>query len=62
MKAKVRKFSLPAGAEDAGLRELAREAAGQFSYGSNMRGNSEYRKHLAEVDIYRNLKEIDWDR
>lgn len=31
----------------------AEEAAARFSYGSNMRGSSEYRKHLAEVLIRR---------
>lgn len=33
--------------------QFAKEAAGQFSFGTNMRGSKEYRKHLAEVLIKR---------
>lgn len=40
------------------LRTYAGEAAETFSYGSNMRGSAKYRKHLAEVLIYRAVGEI----
>ena len=40
------------------LRKYAREAADSFSYGSIMRGSAEYRRHLAEVLIYRAMRSI----
>lgn len=40
------------------LKSYAREAAKAFAYRSNMRGSAEYRKHLAEVFIYRSMREI----
>ena len=40
------------------LRKYAREAADSFSYSSNMRGSAEYRRHLAEVLIYRAMRSI----
>lgn len=40
------------------IRSYAEEAAEAFSYGSNMRGSAEYRKHLAEVLIYRAMREV----
>ena len=43
---------------DEKLKRYAREAAGDFSYGANMRGSAKYRKHLAEVLIYRAMHEI----
>lgn len=39
--------------------KLAEEAAGQFSYGSNLRGSEEYRRHLAEVYIRRLAKQLE---
>ena len=48
-------IQLPA-AED--IPELAREAAGRFSYNGNMRGSAEYRRHLAEVYIRRAFEKI----
>lgn len=40
------------------ISELAREAAGRFSYNGNMRGSGEYRRHLAQVYIRRALERI----
>ena len=40
------------------IAKCAREAAGEFEYGSNMRGSAEYRKHLAEVMIGRAMTSI----
>lgn len=40
------------------LEQTAREAASQFTYGSNMRGSMEYREHLAEVYIRRGMEAI----
>ncbi len=39
--------------------ELAKEAAGRFAYGSNMRGSAEYRAHLAEVYIRRLAEKLE---
>lgn len=36
----------------------AKRAADMFTYGSNMRGSAEYRKHLAEVLIRRSIRAI----
>lgn len=36
----------------------AKEAAEEFSYGSNMRGSAGYRRHLAEVLIRRAITSI----
>jgi len=40
------------------IAKCARKAAGEFEYGSNMRGSAEYRKHLAEVMIGRAMTSI----
>lgn len=40
------------------IAECAKEAADGFTYGSNMRGSAEYRKHLAEVLIARAMTSI----
>lgn len=58
MKADLAVMDLWGGLDDASLRKFAAEAAGRFTYGSNMRGSSEYRRHLAEVAVYRNLKAL----
>ena len=39
--------------------QLAGEAAGQFSYGSNLRGSAEYRAHLAEVYVKRLMETLE---
>ena len=36
----------------------AKKAADMFTYGSNMRGSAEYRRHLAEVLIRRSIRAI----
>ncbi len=46
---------LPAGAP---ADRLALEAAERFSYGDNMRGSGEYRKHLAGVCIRRLMEQL----
>lgn len=47
---------------DAGCKEqievCAKEAAAEFTYGSNMRGSAKYRQHLAEVLIGRAMTSI----
>lgn len=58
MKAECIVIDLWEGLDDTSLRKVAAAAADRFTYGSNMRGSSEYRRHLAEIDIYRNLKAL----
>lgn len=38
--------------------DYAKEAAAEFSYGTNMRGSAEYRQHIAEVLIRRSINSI----
>ena len=45
-------------ASDEELAEYAKKAAAEFSYGTNMRGSAEYRQHLAEVLIRREMRSI----
>ena len=40
------------------IAEYAKQAATEFTYGSNMRGSAEYRQHLAEVLIRREMASI----
>ncbi|MEO1816219.1 MAG: FAD binding domain-containing protein [Acetobacterium sp.] len=40
------------------LRAFARGAATQFNYGSNLRGSSDYRRHLAAVYLHRGIAEL----
>ena len=50
---------LPASSSsDREIEALADWAKDQFIYGSNMRGSSEYREHLAYVYIKRGVKEV----
>ncbi len=49
---------IPDDIDEEGLRSYAKEAAASFSYGTNMRGSAEYRQHLAEVLIYREMRSI----
>lgn len=53
-----KEWVIPKDCPEEALRARAREAAESFTYGSNMRGSAEYRKHLAEVLIYRAMREI----
>lgn len=39
--------------------ELAKKAAASFTYGTNMRGSSQYREHLAEVYIRRLMEALE---
>ena len=41
------------------MEELAKRASEGFSYGTNMRGSGEYRKHLAEIYIRRLFQGLD---
>ena len=40
------------------IREYAKIAAAEFEYGTNMRGSAQYRQHLAEVLIFRQMCSI----
>ena len=40
------------------IADYAGQAASEFTYGSNMRGSAEYRRHLAEVLIRREMTSI----
>ena len=40
------------------IADYARQAAAEFTYGTNMRGSAEYRQHLAEVLIRREMSSI----
>lgn len=40
------------------IREYAKIAAAEFKYGTNMRGSAQYRQHLAEVLIFRQMCSI----
>lgn len=44
--------------DEESLLAFAQGAADEFSYGKDMRGGAEYRRHLAEVYIKRGLREI----
>lgn len=60
MKAELieKQWNVPADITDEELTRLAKEAAAEFKYGSNMRGSAEYRQHLAEVLIRREMRSI----
>lgn len=51
-------WEVPSEISDEELAEYAKKAASEFSYGTNMRGSAEYRQHLAEVMIRREMRSI----
>ncbi|HIX62870.1 MAG TPA: FAD binding domain-containing protein [Candidatus Mediterraneibacter colneyensis] len=51
-------WEIPADATVEQIAEYAKEAASEFTYGSNMRGSAEYRQHLAEVLLKREISSI----
>lgn len=53
-----KQWEIPKDATDEQLTEYAKRAAAEFTYGSNMRGSAEYRKHLAEVLLRREMRSI----
>ena len=53
-----KQWEIPKDATDEQLTEYAKRVAAEFTYGSNMRGSAEYRKHLAEVLLRREMRSI----
>ena len=53
-----KKWEIPRDASEKMIREYAQEVAASFTYGTNMRGSAEYRQHLAEVLIRREISSI----
>ena len=53
-----KQWEIPADASEAMISDYAGQAASEFTYGSNMRGSAEYRQHLAEVLIRREMASI----
>lgn len=53
-----KQWQIPADASPELIADYAARAASEFSYGSNMRGSAEYRRHLAEVLIRREISSI----
>lgn len=60
MKAELleKQWEIPTDITKEQLQVYAKEAAAEFTYGTNMRGSAEYRKHLAEVLILREMQSI----
>ena len=53
-----KQWEIPADASEDMIAEYASRAASEFTYGTNMRGSAEYRRHLAEVLIRREMSSI----
>ena len=53
-----KKWEIPRDASEEMIREYAQEVAASFTYGTNMRGSAEYRQHLAEVLVRREISSI----
>ncbi len=53
-----KQWEIPSDASEEMIAEYAKQAASEFTYGSNMRGSAEYRQHLAEVLIRREMASI----
>lgn len=60
MKAEVleKEWTIPEDISREQLEVYAKEAASEFTYGTNMRGSAKYRQHLAEVLILRAMRSI----
>ena len=53
-----KKWEIPADASEEMIADYAKQVASEFTYGSNMRGSAEYRQHLAEVLLRREMSSI----
>ena len=53
-----KQWEIPSDASEEMIAKYAKQAATEFTYGSNMRGSAEYRQHLAEVLIRREMASI----
>lgn len=53
-----KKWEIPDDASQELIAEYASQVASEFCYGTNMRGSADYRKHLAEVLIRREMSSI----
>lgn len=53
-----RQWEIPKDTSEEQIAAYAKEIAAEFDYGTNMRGSAEYRKHLAEVLIRREMSSI----
>lgn len=53
-----KQWEIPKDASEEMIAGYAKQAASEFSYGTNMRGSAEYRQHLAEVLIRREIHSI----
>ncbi len=53
-----KQWEIPKDASEEMITGYAKQAASEFSYGTNMRGSAEYRQHLAEVLIRREIHSI----
>lgn len=51
-------WEIPRDASEEQIAEYARIVAEEYSYGTNMRGSADYRKHLAEVLLGREIRSI----
>lgn len=51
-------WEIPDNITEEKLKEYAKQAAAEFTYGTNMRGSAAYRQHLAEVLILREMRSI----
>ncbi len=53
-----KQWEIPNDISEENLREYAKQAAAEFTYGTNMRGTAEYRQRLAEILILREMRSI----
>lgn len=53
-----KQWEIPLDASEEQITEYAGKAASEFTYGTNMRGSAEYRQHLAEVLLKREIRSI----
>lgn len=53
-----KQWEIPKDASEEMIAGYAKQAASEFCYGTNMRGSAEYRQHLAEVLIRREIHSI----
>ena len=51
-------WEIPADASEEMIADYAKQVASEFTYGSNMRGSAEYRQHLTEVLLRREMSSI----
>ena len=51
-------WEIPDDASEEEIGKYASEAAAEFTYGTNMRGSADYRRHLAEVLLRREISSI----